>query len=106
MPNWRRERPRRLGRLKLAHSWPTSHVMWTPFSRSKVQVVADFLKYATYAGTGAPEANKNEDNVNLQGAEAYCVATHIACSVRLELFYSLLYRTLYFVTTQYDIIIL
>jgi len=44
--------------------------MRTPFSRLKAQVVADVLN-SQHAGTGAPRANKYEDNVNLQVAKAY-----------------------------------
>ena len=43
---------RGLGQLKFAQRQPTSHVIWTPLSRSKGQLVADVLN-SQHAGTGA-----------------------------------------------------
>ena len=66
---------RGLGRLKLAQRQPTSYVTRAPLSRSEGQrsTCCGCLKQPTCRNR-CHLANKCEDIVNLQGAEAYCVA--------------------------------
>ena len=63
---------RDLGRPKLAQRQPTSHVTRTPFSRSEGQrsICCPCLEQKTCQNR-CHLANKYEDVVNLQGAEAY-----------------------------------
>ena len=60
---------RGLGQLKFAQRQPTSHVIWTPLSRSKGQLVADVLN-SQHAGTGATWRINTKILSTCRGSEA------------------------------------
>ena len=57
-----------------------AHVTRDSDTSFKVKRSTCIMSYQ-HAGTGLVSPGECEDIVNLQGAEAYCVATHTACYV-------------------------